>query len=78
MRNSAGDTGTTGTLNGTGTGLQVEKLTVTYETEAGLLDTVRDVSLQVKPGEIYGLVGESGSGKTTFARAVVRYLPRNG
>ncbi len=78
MRNSPGDTGSTGTRNGTGTGLQVEKLTVTYETEAGLLDTVRDVSLQVRPGEIYGLVGESGSGKTTFARAVVRYLPRNG
>jgi peptide/nickel transport system ATP-binding protein len=66
-------------VNGTtGAGLQVEKLTVTYETETGLLDTVRDVSLTVSPGEIYGLVGESGSGKTTFARAVVRYLPRNG
>ncbi len=39
---------------------------------------MRDVSLKIGAGEIYGLVGESGSGKTTLARAVVRYLPSNG
>jgi len=58
--------------------LDVEKLTVTYETDKGPLHTVRDVSLKIAPGEIYGLVGESGSGKTTLARAVVGYLPTNG
>jgi len=59
-------------------GLEVDNLTVTYETESGPLDTVRDVSLAVAPGEIFGLVGESGSGKTTLALALVRYLARNG
>jgi len=34
--------------------------------------------MKIRRGEIYGLVGESGSGKTTLARALVRYLPRNG
>jgi len=58
--------------------LDVRGLTVAYETEKGRLDTVRDVSLNIRRGEIYGLVGESGSGKTTLARAIVRYLPRNG
>jgi len=58
--------------------LKVENLTITYDTEKGPLHTVRNVSLQIAPGEIYGLVGESGSGKTTFARGVVRYLPSNG
>ncbi len=58
--------------------LTVENLTVTYNTEAGPLDTVRNVSLKIAAGEIYGLVGESGSGKTTLARGIVRYLPSNG
>jgi len=63
---------------GEASGLEIRDLTVTYETEAASLDTVRNVSLDIAPGEIYGLVGESGSGKTTLARAVVRYLPGNG
>lgn len=58
--------------------LQVSNLDVVYDTESGPLHTVRDVSLGIARGEIYGLVGESGSGKTTLARAVIRYLPENG
>jgi peptide/nickel transport system ATP-binding protein len=61
-----------------GSVLEVVDLGVTYDTQTGPLDTVRHVSLKIGKGEIYGLVGESGSGKTTFARAVVRYLPSNG
>ena len=60
------------------TGLEIRDLTITYDTESGPLDTVRNVSLDVSPGEIYGLVGESGSGKTTLARAIVQYLAENG
>lgn len=58
--------------------VQVRNLGVTYATEKGPLHTVRDVSFEIRRGEIYGLVGESGSGKTTLARAIVRYLPSNG
>jgi peptide/nickel transport system ATP-binding protein len=58
--------------------LNIQNLSVTYDTQAGPLDTVRNVSLKINAGEIYGLVGESGSGKTTLARAIVRYLPTNG
>ncbi len=58
--------------------LELQNLSVTYDTEKGPLDTVRNVSMKIAAGEIYGLVGESGSGKTTLARAVVRYLPANG
>ena len=67
-------------MNGdtTPSGLKVRDLTVTYETESGPLHTVRNLSMSIAPGEIYGLVGESGSGKTTLALALVRYLPDNG
>ncbi len=58
--------------------LEIEQLLVSYRTETGWLDPVRQVSLKVQPHEKYGLVGESGSGKTTLALAVMRYLAGNG
>lgn len=58
--------------------LDVSNLTVTYNTERGPFDVVRNVSLKIAAGEFYGLAGESGSGKTTMARAIVRYLANNG
>ena len=58
--------------------LELDRLLVSYRTETGWLDPVRQVSLRVGAQEKYGLVGESGSGKTTLALAVMRYLAGNG
>ena len=58
--------------------LAIEDLTVGYQTRDGVIDAVRDVSLEIRKGQTYGLVGESGSGKSTLALAVMHYLSANG
>jgi len=40
----------------------------------GDVQAVKNVSLQVKPGEIYGLIGPDGAGKTTIIRTLVSLL----
>ncbi|MGF1493604.1 MAG: ATP-binding cassette domain-containing protein [Microcoleaceae cyanobacterium] len=36
----------------------------------GAVEAVKDISLEVKPGEIFGLLGPNGAGKTTTLRAL--------
>jgi peptide/nickel transport system ATP-binding protein len=57
--------------------LSVQNLTVSYPTPAHWLSfktskksVVKNISFQVKKGEIVGLVGESGCGKTTLGRCI--------
>ena len=52
--------------------LEVKNLRVYYDTDAGQVKAVDDVSFTLKRGERMGLVGESGSGKTTMAMALMR------
>lgn len=39
-----------------------------------MMQVLRDVSLELAPGEVLGLVGESGSGKSTIGKAVLRLM----
>ena len=41
----------------------------------GDTDAIRDVSLSIAPGQIFGVAGESGSGKSMMALAVMGLLP---
>ena len=51
------------------------RLSVDYPNKPGVL---RDVCLDLEPGEILGLVGQSGSGKSTLALALMGLLPLKG
>jgi peptide/nickel transport system ATP-binding protein len=51
--------------------LKIENAGKTFRQEGQDVQALRDISLDIRPGEVLGLVGESGSGKTTFARVLL-------
>ncbi|GEB96197.1 ABC transporter ATP-binding protein [Microbacterium lacticum] len=60
---------------GSGLAVEIRDLDVTFSIDGGDVHAVRDVSLDVRPGEVLAIVGESGSGKTVTARSILGLLP---
>jgi peptide/nickel transport system ATP-binding protein len=58
--------------------LEIDGLSVSFTTRAGVVPAVTDFSATVRPGEALGLVGESGCGKSTVALAIMRDLGTTG
>jgi peptide/nickel transport system ATP-binding protein len=56
--------------------LKVNSLAAAFDTDAGRVRVVNDVSFQVLGGNTLGIVGESGCGKSVTALSIMRLLPQ--
>ena len=54
--------------------LEVQKLSVAFNTRRGLLTAIDGISFSLIPGEILGVVGESGAGKSLTGAAIIGLL----
>jgi nitrate/nitrite transport system ATP-binding protein len=52
--------------NNTGLSIEVKNVTVSFNTAKGYYTAVKEISLDVKKGEIISLIGHSGCGKSTL------------
>lgn len=57
-----------------GTVLNVEHLSKSFSSKNGTHDAVRDLSFEVKRGEIFGFLGPNGAGKTTTIKMLTTQL----
>ncbi|WP_448850963.1 ABC transporter ATP-binding protein [Corynebacterium sp. 335C] len=55
--------------------LTVRDLSVSFPSEAGVVNAVRGIDFDLHPGRTLGIVGESGSGKSVSSLAVMGLLP---
>ena len=57
--------------------LQIENLSISFRTDEGTFNMIKDLSSSVGDGEIVGIVGESGCGKTISSLCTMGLLPSN-
>ncbi len=57
--------------------LNVENLSLQFQTDAAPVQALREVSLAAHQGEVVGIVGESGCGKSTLVTALIGLLAQN-
>ena len=55
--------------------LEVKNLSVSFDSPAGEVQAVRDVSFSLKKGEVLAIVGESGCGKSVLCKSIMKLLP---
>src|SRR5699024_7511415 len=59
--------------------IQIENVSKTFDRKGLKIDALKNVSLNIEKGEIYGIVGFSGAGKSTLIRTINHLTaPTNG
>ena len=55
--------------------IAIRHLSKTFEQKGNSVEALRDISLDIEEGDIYGIIGMSGAGKSTLVRCLT-YLER--
>jgi len=50
--------------------IELKHLSKSFETAGGRVDALKDVSLTIPDGDVYGIIGMSGAGKSTLVRCI--------
>ena len=50
--------------------IELKNVSKTFSTPSGSVEAVRDVSLRIRAGEIFGIIGLSGAGKSTLVQCM--------
>lgn len=50
--------------------IRIEKVSKLFETKDGTVEALKNINLNIEPGDIYGIIGMSGAGKSTLVRCM--------
>ena len=50
--------------------IEIQNLTKTFPTSDGTVEALKNITLTIPDGEIYGIIGMSGAGKSTLVRSI--------
>ena len=50
--------------------IELKIVSKSFDTAEGKVDALKDVSITIEDGDIYGIIGMSGAGKSTLVRCI--------
>ncbi len=50
--------------------IQIQSLEKTFQSKSGTVQALKDINLEIRRGEIFGIIGMSGAGKSTLVRCI--------